>query len=71
MKTTNYHSDHSNKLAQIDRAWSSIRNSFQFIKQQGYDLSNPDEVLSILSPLRADLKNFVNSKKAQNDEDNS
>jgi hypothetical protein len=71
MKTTNYHSDHSSKLAQIDRTWSSIRNSFQFIKQQGYDLSSPDEILSILSPFRTDLKNFVNSKKAQNDEDNS
>lgn len=71
MKTTNYHSDHSNKLAQIDRTWSSIKNSFQFIKQQGYDLSNPDEILSILTPLKTDLKNFVNSKKASTNENNS
>lgn len=71
MKTTNYHSDHSSKLAQIDRTWASIKNSFLFIKQQGYDLSNPDEILSILEPLRADLKNLVNSKKGQNNEYNS
>ena len=71
MAKTNYHSDHSNKLAKLDRTWSSIKANFQYIKQQSYDLSDTDELLEILSPLKNSLRDFVNSKKDNSHENNS
>ena len=71
MAKMNYHSDHSSKLAKLDRTWSSIKNNFQYIKQQGHDLSHTDELLEILSPLKNSLRDFVNSQKDNSNEDNS
>ena len=71
MAKTNYHSDHSNKLAKLDRTWSNIKNNFQYIKQQGYDLSDTDQLLEILLPLKNSLKDFVNSKNDNPHENNS
>ena len=71
MAKTNYHSDHSSKLAKLDRAWSNIKNNFQYIKQQGHDLSHTDELLEILLPLKNSLRDFVNSQKDISNENDS